>query len=106
MKDLAGRARDKKLAPHEYQGGSFAISNLGMMGVENFDAVINPPHGSILAVGAGMKKPVVTDDGSVDVATVMSMTLSVDHRAIDGALGAEFLARIANYLENPLAMLA
>jgi len=106
MKDLAGRARDRKLAPHEYQGGSFAISNLGMMGIENFDAVINPPHGSILAVGAGMKKPVIADDGSVSVATVMSMTLSVDHRAIDGALGAEFLGRIAFYLENPLAMLA
>jgi pyruvate dehydrogenase E2 component (dihydrolipoamide acetyltransferase) len=106
MKDMAGRARDKKLAPHEYQGGSFAISNLGMMGVENFDAVINPPHGSILAVGAGMKKPVVGEDGSATVATMMSMTLSVDHRAIDGALGAEFLAKIAHYLENPLAMLA
>ncbi|GLQ34065.1 acetyltransferase component of pyruvate dehydrogenase complex [Amylibacter marinus] len=106
MKDLAGRARDRKLAPHEYQGGSFAISNLGMMGIENFDAVINPPHGSILAVGAGVKKPVIADDGSVQTAIVMSMTLSVDHRAIDGALGAEFLARIAFYLENPLAMLA
>jgi pyruvate dehydrogenase E2 component (dihydrolipoamide acetyltransferase) len=106
MKDLAGRARDKKLAPHEYQGGSFAISNLGMMGIENFDAVINPPHGSILAVGAGMKKPVIAQDNSVTVATVMSMTLSVDHRAIDGALGAQFLAKISEYLENPLSMLA
>ena len=106
MKDLAGRARDRKLAPHEYQGGSFAISNLGMMGVENFDAVINPPQGSILAVGAGAKKPIVDDNGDVVVATMMSMTLSVDHRAIDGALGAEFLARISFYLENPLAMLA
>ncbi len=106
MKDLAGRARDKKLAPHEYQGGSFAISNLGMMGIENFDAVINPPHGSILAVGAGMKKPVIADDGSVKTATVMSVTLSVDHRVIDGALGAQFLARVALYLENPLAMFA
>lgn len=106
MKDLAGRARDKKLAPHEYQGGSFAISNLGMMGVENFDAVINPPHGSILAVGAGMKKPVIGDDGNITTAIVMSVTLSVDHRVIDGALGAEFLARVAHYLENPLAMFA
>jgi pyruvate dehydrogenase E2 component (dihydrolipoamide acetyltransferase) len=106
MKDLAGRARDKKLAPHDYQGGSFAISNLGMMGIENFDAVINPPQGSILAVGAGMKKPIVDHTGQVIVATMMSMTLSVDHRAIDGALGAEFLARISFYLENPLAMLA
>ena len=105
IKDLASRARDRKLLPSEYQGGSFAISNLGMMGVENFDAVINPPHGSILAVGAGVKKPIVLDDGSVSVATIMSLTLSVDHRAIDGALGAEFLSKITQYLENPLTML-
>ena len=106
MKDLATRARSRKLAPHEYQGGSFAISNLGMFGIENFDAVINPPHGSILAVGAGIKQPVVKADGSLGVATVMSMTLSVDHRVIDGALGAEFLSAIIENLENPLAMLA
>ncbi len=106
MKDLAARARSKKLAPHEYQGGSFAISNLGMFGVDNFDAVINPPHGAILAVGAGVKKPVVSEDGAVQVATVMSVTLSVDHRAIDGALGAELLASIVRNLENPMAMLA
>ncbi|MDA8800504.1 pyruvate dehydrogenase complex dihydrolipoamide acetyltransferase [Amylibacter sp.] len=105
IKDLASRAREKKLSPNEYQGGSFAISNLGMMGVENFDAVINPPHGSILAVGAGTKKPIVKEDGTVSVSTMMSLTLSVDHRAIDGALGAEFLAQITNYLENPLTML-
>ncbi|MDG2402916.1 MAG: 2-oxo acid dehydrogenase subunit E2, partial [Amylibacter sp.] len=105
IKDLASRAREKKLSPNEYQGGSFAISNLGMMGVENFDAVINPPHGSILAVGAGTKKPIVKEDGTVSVSTMMSLTLSVDHRAIDGALGAEFLAQITNYLENPLSML-
>ncbi len=105
MKDLATRARDRKLAPHEYQGGSFAISNLGMFGIENFDAVINPPHGSILAVGAGIKKPVVGDDGQIGVATVMSVTLSVDHRVIDGALGAQFLAAFAGYMENPLTML-
>ncbi|MDB9991503.1 pyruvate dehydrogenase complex dihydrolipoamide acetyltransferase [Amylibacter sp.] len=105
IKDLASRARDRKLLPSEYQGGSFAISNLGMMGVENFDAVINPPHGSILAVGAGVKKPIVLDDGSVSVATIMSLTLSVDHRAIDGALGAEFLSKITQYLEKPLTML-
>ena len=105
IKVLASKARDKKLSPSEYQGGSFTISNLGMMGVENFDAVINPPHGSILAIGAGAKKPIVMEDGSISVATIMSMTLSVDHRAIDGALGAEFLARIAHYLENPLNML-
>ena len=106
MKDLAARAKTKKLAPHEYQGGSFAISNLGMMGVDNFDAVINPPHGAILAVGAGVQKPVVAKDGTIVVATVMSMTLSVDHRVIDGALGAEFLKAIVENLENPMAMLA
>ncbi len=106
MKDLATRAKTKKLAPHEYQGGSFAISNLGMMGIENFDAVINPPHGAILAVGAGIKKPVVMKDGSIGVATVMSMTLSVDHRVIDGALGAQLMQAIVDNLENPMAMLA
>lgn len=106
MKDLAQRARTRKLAPHEYQGGSFAISNLGMFGIDNFDAVINPPHGAILAVGAGVKRPVVKADGTIGVATVMSMTLSVDHRVIDGALGAELLKAIVGYLENPVAMLA
>lgn len=106
MKDLATRARDRKLAPHEYQGGSFAISNLGMFGIDNFDAVINPPHGAILAVGAGVKKPVVGPDGDITVATVMSVTLSVDHRVIDGALGAQLLQAIVDNLENPLAMLA
>jgi len=106
MKDLATRARDKKLAPHEYQGGSFAISNLGMMGIDNFDAVINPPHGAILAVGAGKRKPVVGKDGDLTSATVMSVTLSVDHRVIDGALGAKLLQAIVDYLENPMSMLA
>ncbi|MEM8773421.1 MAG: pyruvate dehydrogenase complex dihydrolipoamide acetyltransferase [Pseudomonadota bacterium] len=106
MKDLAARARDRKLAPHEYQGGSFAISNLGMFGIDNFDAVINPPHGGILAVGSGVKKPVVGEDGELTVATVMSVTLSVDHRVIDGALGAQLLAQIVNNLENPISMLA
>ena len=106
MKDLAARARDRKLAPHEYQGGSFAISNLGMFGIDNFDAVINPPHGAILAVGAGSKKPVVGSDGELSVATVMSVTLSVDHRVIDGALGAQLLQAIVDNLENPIVMLA
>ena len=106
MKDLATRARNRKLAPHEYQGGSFAISNLGMFGIDNFDAVINPPHGAILAVGAGVKKPVVKPDGELGVATVMSMTLSVDHRVIDGALGAELLKAIVGYLASPMSMLA
>ncbi|MCL4107556.1 UNVERIFIED_CONTAM: hypothetical protein GTU68_022017 [Idotea baltica] len=106
MKDLASRARDRKLAPHEYQGGTFAISNLGMFGIDNFDAVINPPHGAILAVGAGTKKPVVGMDGELSVATVMSVTLSVDHRVIDGALGANLLQAIVDNLENPMTMLA
>ncbi|MTH78709.1 pyruvate dehydrogenase complex dihydrolipoamide acetyltransferase [Paracoccus aestuariivivens] len=105
MKDLAARAKSKKLAPHEYQGGSFAISNLGMFGIENFDAVINPPHGAILAVGAGIQTPVV-ENGEVVVRNVMSMTLSVDHRVIDGALGAQLLAKIVHHLENPMGMLA
>jgi pyruvate dehydrogenase E2 component (dihydrolipoamide acetyltransferase) len=106
MKDLAKRARDRKLAPQEYQGGTFAISNLGMFGIENFDAVINPPHGAILAVGAGLKKPVVGKDGELAVAMVMSVTLSVDHRVIDGALGAELLGKIVENLESPMVMLA
>jgi len=106
MKDLAARAKDRKLAPHEYQGGSFAISNLGMFGIDNFDAVINPPHGAILAVGAGVKNPVVKADGELGIAIVMSVTLSVDHRVIDGALGAELLNAIKDNLEAPMTMLA
>ena len=105
MKDLASRARSKKLAPYEYQGGSFSISNLGMFGIENFDAVINPPQSAILAVGAGKKRPVVDQDGQIDVATIMSVTMSVDHRAIDGALGARLLAAIVANLENPIRLL-
>ncbi|GAA6158333.1 pyruvate dehydrogenase complex dihydrolipoamide acetyltransferase [Ruegeria sp. HU-ET01832] len=106
MKDLASRARERKLAPHEYQGGTFAISNLGMFGIDNFDAIVNPPHAGILAVGSGVKKPVVGDDGELTVATVMSVTMSVDHRVIDGALGAELLQAIVENLENPMVMLA
>ena len=106
MKDLASRARDRKLAPHEYQGGSFAISNLGMFGIDNFDAIINPPHSAILAVGAGAKKPIVGADGELTVGTVMSTTLSVDHRVIDGAMGADLLNAIKDNLENPMTMLA
>ncbi len=106
MKDLASRARDRKLAPHEYVGGSFAISNLGMFGIDNFDAIINPPHAAILAVGAGTKKPVVGEDGELTAATVMSVTLSVDHRVIDGALGADLLNAIKDNLESPMVMLA
>ncbi|WP_106744073.1 pyruvate dehydrogenase complex dihydrolipoamide acetyltransferase [Yoonia maritima] len=106
MKDLATRARDRKLAPHEYQGGSFAISNLGMFGIDNFDAIINPPHSAILAVGAGVKKPIVGADGELTVGTIMSSTLSVDHRVIDGVLGANLLNAIKDNLENPMTMLA
>ena len=106
MKDLAARARDRKLAPHEYQGGSFAISNLGMFGIDNFDAIINPPHAAILAVGAGAKKPIVGKDGELAVGTVMSVTLSVDHRVIDGAMGAELIQAIKDNIENPMLMLA
>ena len=105
MKELAEKARAKKLMPSEYQGGSFSISNLGMFGVDDFDAVINPPHGAILAVGRGLKKPIVNDDDTISVANVMSLTLSVDHRVIDGALGADLLQSIAKYLEDPVLML-
>ena len=104
MKDLATRARDGKLAPEEYQGGSFSVSNLGMFGVKQFDAVINPPQACILAVGAGEQRPVVKD-GQIVPATVMSCTLSVDHRVVDGAIGAELLGAIKRYIEYPPAML-
>ena len=106
MKDLAGKARSKKLMPSEYQGGSFSISNLGMFGVDNFDAVINPPHGAILAVGRGLQKPIVNEDETISVANLMSLTLSVDHRVIDGALGAKLLQSITKYLEDPVLMLS
>ena len=105
MKDLASRARAKKLMPTEYQGGSFAISNLGMFGIESFDAIINPPHAAILAVGTGKKKPVVLDDGSLGAATEMELSLSVDHRVIDGVLGAQLLHTIVDNLENPIGLL-
>lgn len=105
MKDLAGKARSKKLMPSEYQGGSFSISNLGMFGVDNFDAVINPPHGAILAVGRGLQKPIVNEDETISVANLMSLTLSVDHRVIDGALGAKLLQSITKYIEDPILML-
>ena len=105
MKELAEKARSKKLMPNEYQGGSFSISNLGMFGVDNFDAVINPPHGAILAVGRGVKKPVVNENEAITVANVMSLTLSADHRVIDGALGAELLQSISKYLGDPVLML-
>jgi len=104
MKDMAGRAREGKLAPEEYQGGTFSISNLGMFGIKQFDAVINPPQGAILAVGAGEQRPVVKD-GALAVATVMSCTLSCDHRVVDGAVGAQFLKVFKAMIEEPFAML-
>jgi len=104
MKDLAERARQGKLAPEEYQGGTFSISNLGMYGIRQFDAVINPPQGAILAVGAGEQRPVVKD-GALAVATVMTCTLSCDHRVVDGAIGAEFLQAFKAMVEDPLNML-
>lgn len=104
MKDLATRARDGKLMPEEYQGGTFSISNLGMMGIREFSAVINPPQGAILAIGAGEQRPVVRD-GRFMPATVMTCTLSCDHRVVDGAVGAEFLAAFKGLMEDPLTML-
>ena len=104
MKDFAARARARKLKPEEYQGGSTAVSNLGMFGVKDFAAVINPPHATLLALGAGEKRPVVKGD-QVVVGTVMSATLSTDHRAVDGALGAELLAAFRTLIEKPMAML-
>ncbi|PKU25708.1 pyruvate dehydrogenase complex dihydrolipoamide acetyltransferase [Telmatospirillum siberiense] len=104
MKVLAVKARDGKLKPEEFQGGGFTISNLGMFGVKDFAAIINPPQGCILAVGAGEQRPVVKD-GALAIATVMSCTLSVDHRVVDGAVGAEFLAAFKKLIEEPLTML-
>ena len=103
-KDLAARARAGKLKLEEFQGGTFSISNLGMFGVRDFAAVINPPHGGILAVGAGEQRPVVKN-GALAIATVMSSTLSCDHRAVDGAVGAQFLAAFKKLVEDPLTML-
>ena len=100
MKDLATRARENKLKPEEFQGGGFSVSNLGMFGVKNFQAIVNPPQGCILAVGAGVKTAVVKDD-KLAIATVMSVTLSVDHRVVDGAVGAEFLAAFKKRIEAP-----
>jgi pyruvate dehydrogenase E2 component (dihydrolipoamide acetyltransferase) len=104
MKDYAARAKARKLKPEEYQGGTTAVSNLGMFGIKDFAAVINPPHATILAVGAGEQR-VVVKNGAPAVATVMSVTLSTDHRAVDGALGAEFLSAFKTLIEKPMAML-
>ncbi|WP_425488333.1 pyruvate dehydrogenase complex dihydrolipoamide acetyltransferase [Martelella radicis] len=104
MKDMGKRAKEKKLKPAEYQGGTTAVSNMGMMGVKDFAAVVNPPHASILAVGAGEKRAVVKND-EITIATVMSVTLSTDHRCVDGALAARVLASFKGYIENPMSML-
>ena len=104
VKELAGRARDGKLMPEEYQGGGFTISNLGMFGIKDFAAIINPPQSCILAVGAGEQRPVVKD-GELAIATVMTCTLSVDHRSVDGAVGAKFLAAFKRIIEEPLTMM-
>ena len=103
MKDLAGRAKDKKLKPNEYQGGTSSVSNLGMYGIKEFTAVINPPQSSILAVGTGEERPVVRG-GKLEVATLMSVTLACDHRAIDGALGAQLIGAFKLLIENPVMM--
>ena len=104
MKDYGKRAKERKLKPEEYQGGTTAVSNMGMMGVKNFAAVVNPPHATILAVGAGEQR-VVVKKGEMVIANVMTVTLSTDHRAVDGALGAELLAAFKGYIENPMGML-
>ena len=104
VKSLAERARNKKLKPQEYEGGGFAISNLGMFGIKEFTGVINPPHAAILAVGAGEERPVV-EDGKIEIANVMTVTLSCDHRVIDGATGARFLQAFKLFVEDPAAML-
>jgi pyruvate dehydrogenase E2 component (dihydrolipoamide acetyltransferase) len=105
MRSLAERARDRKLKPDEYQGGVSAISNLGMYGVRDFSAIINPPQSTILAVGAAQRRPVETEDGGVRFESQMTVTLSCDHRVIDGALGAQLLAALKSYLEQPVTML-
>ena len=104
MKDLATRARDRKLKPQEYQGGTFSISNLGMMGIREFGSIINEPHGMILSVGAGSPRPVVKD-GALAIATVMTVTLTCDHRVVDGALGAEWLQVFKRFIEEPITMM-
>jgi pyruvate dehydrogenase E2 component (dihydrolipoamide acetyltransferase) len=104
MKDLAARARAGKLKPEEFQGGGFSISNLGMYGVKSFSAIINPPQGGILAVGAGEPRPVVKD-GALAIATVMSCTLSVDHRVVDGAVAAEWMAAFKAIVQDPLSLM-
>ena len=104
MKDLATRARDRKLKPEEYQGGTFSLSNLGMFGISSFSSIINPPQGMILSVGAGEERPVITD-GALAKATVMTVTLTCDHRVVDGANGARWLSAFKGFIEDPMTML-
>lgn len=104
MKELASRARENKLKPEEFQGGGFTISNLGMFGIKNFSAIINPPQSCILAVGEGSKRAVVETD-AIKIATVMDVTLSCDHRVVDGAVGAQFLSAFKSYIESPIKMI-
>jgi pyruvate dehydrogenase E2 component (dihydrolipoamide acetyltransferase) len=104
MKDLAGRARERKLLPHEYQGGSTSVSNLGMYGVREFAAIINPPQSTMLAVGAGQRRPIEAPNGGIAFATLMTVTLSCDHRVVDGALGAQLLAAFKAAVENPITL--
>ena len=105
MKDLAERARSRKLKPDEFQGGTFSISNLGMMGIKSFNSILNEPQGCILSVGAGEKRPVVRGD-ALAVATVMTVTLTCDHRAMDGVVGSRWLAAFKGYIEDPITLLA
>ena len=104
MKDLAARARERKLKPEEYQGGTFSVSNLGMMGIKNFASIINEPQGAILSVGAGEQRPIVKS-GALAIATVMSVTLTCDHRVVDGAIGAAWLGAFRKLIEDPMTML-
>jgi pyruvate dehydrogenase E2 component (dihydrolipoamide acetyltransferase) len=105
IKDLAQRARDRRLKPDEYQGGVTTISNLGMYGIRDFAAIINPPQSTLLAVGAAQRRPVETDDGGIKFVSMMTVTLSCDHRVVDGALGADLLAAFKGLIEQPVTML-
>jgi pyruvate dehydrogenase E2 component (dihydrolipoamide acetyltransferase) len=104
MADLADRARARKLKPQEYQGGTFSLSNLGMMGIKSFSSILNEPHGMIMSVGTGEKRPVVRRD-ALAIATVMTVTLTCDHRVVDGAIGAAFLKAFRGFIEDPMSML-
>ena len=103
VKSLSQKARDGKLIPEEYQGGTFTVSNLGMFGIKNFSAIVNPPQSAILAIGKGEPRPIVVD-GEIKISTVMTCTLSIDHRAIDGSIGSEFLNKFKNFIEKPITM--